>query len=124
VPANLDDSLTEDVLLAAGWGAVDPRREAPVDLWLDPPEVTNRIDDPRLMEVTDDLRRRLLDWMVRTGDPLLDGPRRQQRAPSSTRSTRSLPENPPHRRRITASRSPVAPGTRPIPRTDRVQARH
>jgi N-sulfoglucosamine sulfohydrolase len=74
VLANLDDSLTKDVLLAAGWADVDPPWEALFDLWLDPAEGTNRLDDPALADVLADLRRRLEDWMVRTGDPLLDGP--------------------------------------------------
>ncbi|HYA68326.1 MAG TPA: sulfatase [Acidimicrobiales bacterium] len=74
VLANLDDSLTKDVLLAAGWADVDPPWEALFDLWLDPSEGTNRIDDPALAGIADDLRGRLHDWMVRTGDPLLGGP--------------------------------------------------
>ena len=74
VLANLDDSLTKDVLLAAGWADVDPPWEALFDLWLDPSEGTNRIDDPALAGIAEDLRGRLHDWMVRTGDPLLDGP--------------------------------------------------
>jgi N-sulfoglucosamine sulfohydrolase len=74
VLANLDDSLTKDVLLAAGWADVDPPWEALFDLWLDPSEGDNRIDDPSLATVVDDLRGRLHDWMVRTEDPLLDGP--------------------------------------------------
>jgi N-sulfoglucosamine sulfohydrolase len=74
VPANLDDSLTKEVLLAAGWADVDPPWEALFDLWLDPSEGLNRIDDPALAGVLADLRRRLQDWMVRTEDPLLDGP--------------------------------------------------
>jgi arylsulfatase A-like enzyme len=74
VPANLDDSLTKDMLLAAGWADVDPPTEALFDLWLDPSEGMNRIDDPALAEVLADLRTRLHEWMVRTGDPLLDGP--------------------------------------------------
>lgn len=73
VLANLDDSLTKDVLLEAGWGEVDPPREALFDLWLDPSEGNNRIDDPALTEVAKDMRRRLHDWMVRTEDPLLYG---------------------------------------------------
>jgi N-sulfoglucosamine sulfohydrolase len=74
VLANLDDSLTKDVLLAAGWADVDPPWEALFDLWLDPSEGNNRIDDPALAGVAKDLRQRLHDWMVRTGDPLVDGP--------------------------------------------------
>jgi N-sulfoglucosamine sulfohydrolase len=74
VLANLDDSLTKEVLLAAGWADVDPPWEALFDLWLDPSEGLNRIDDPALEGVLQDLRRRLHEWMVRTDDPLLDGP--------------------------------------------------
>jgi N-sulfoglucosamine sulfohydrolase len=74
VLANLDDSLTKEVLLAAGWADVDPPWEALFDLWLDPSEGCNRIDDPALTWVVEDLRRRLHEWMVRTDDPLLNGP--------------------------------------------------
>jgi N-sulfoglucosamine sulfohydrolase len=74
VLANLDDSLTKDVLVAAGWADVDPPWEALFDLSLDPSEGHNRIEDPDLAGVAEDLRGRLHDWMVRTGDPLLDGP--------------------------------------------------
>jgi arylsulfatase A-like enzyme len=71
---NLDDGRTKDVMLAAGWDAIDPPTEALFDLWLDPSEGTNRIDDPALEKVLADLKGRLHDWMVRTDDPLLDGP--------------------------------------------------
>jgi arylsulfatase A-like enzyme len=74
VLANLDDSLTKDMLVAAGWGDLDPPMDALFDLWFDPSEGNNRIDDPALAEVVADLRARLHDWMVRTEDPLLDGP--------------------------------------------------
>jgi N-sulfoglucosamine sulfohydrolase len=74
VLANLDDSLTKDMMVAAGWDEVNPPMEALFDLWLDPSEGTNRIDDPDLAGPLADLRARLHDWMVRTEDPLLDGP--------------------------------------------------
>ena len=73
VLANLDDGLTKDVLVAHGWANVDPPRESLFDLWLDPTEGTNRIDDPELAGVLKDLKGRLHDWMVRTDDPLLQG---------------------------------------------------
>ncbi len=73
IRANVDDGLTKDVVLEAGWADIDTPAEALYDLWLDPAEGTNRIADPRLADVADELRRRLHDWMVRTEDPLLDG---------------------------------------------------
>jgi arylsulfatase A-like enzyme len=74
VLANLDDSLTKDVLLEAGWADVAPPWEALFDLWLDPSEGNNRINDEPLSGVAEDLRERLNDWMVRTSDPLAQGP--------------------------------------------------
>lgn len=74
VLANVDDGLTKDLLLAAGWGDEIPPAEALYDLVLDPTEAANRIDDPALAEVLADLRGRLRDWMERTDDPLLAGP--------------------------------------------------
>ncbi|MET0147246.1 MAG: sulfatase [Ilumatobacteraceae bacterium] len=74
VLANVDDGPTKDLLLELGWANVDPPVEALYDVWLDPNEGTNRIDDPTLADVRDDLRTRLRDWMTRTDDPLLDGP--------------------------------------------------
>ncbi len=73
VLANVDDSPTKDVMLSSGWAEVDPPGESLYDLWLDPSEGTNRIDDPALAGVLPDLKGRLHDWMVRTDDPLLEG---------------------------------------------------
>lgn len=44
------------------------------DLLDDPGERHNRIDDPALADVAADLKRSLVDWMRRTGDPILAGP--------------------------------------------------
>jgi hypothetical protein len=44
------------------------------DLTADPWEQTNAAGRPDLAEVEADLRRRLLDWMRETDDPLLNGP--------------------------------------------------
>jgi arylsulfatase A-like enzyme len=44
------------------------------DLEDDPGERRNRIDDPVLADVRARLTDALVDWMRRTGDPLLDGP--------------------------------------------------
>lgn len=69
---NCDDSLSKDVLLAAGWPA--PRPAMLYDTLLDPHESANRVDDPALAEVRDDLRARLRSWQERTADPILEGP--------------------------------------------------
>jgi N-sulfoglucosamine sulfohydrolase len=109
VLANLDDSLTKDVLLAAGWAHVPPPWEALFDLWLDPSEGSNRIDDPALASVADDLRRRLHDWMLRTGDPLIDGPVPQGVGTfvnTVDQVSASDPTTPPSRRSTTHSQRP------------------
>jgi arylsulfatase A-like enzyme len=74
VLANVDDGPSKDMMLAHGWGDICPPVEALYDLVLDPAEGANRIQDPHLAAVADDLRDRLRDWMERTGDPLLGGP--------------------------------------------------
>jgi N-sulfoglucosamine sulfohydrolase len=107
VLANLDDSMTKDVLLAAGWADVDPPWEALFDLWLDPSEGNNRIDDPTLAGVAEDLRERLHDWMVRTGDPLIDGPVRPAEGTvvnAVDQVSASDPTTPPSIRSLTHSR--------------------
>ena len=103
VLANVDDGLTKDLLLAAGWGEVDPPVEALFDLWIDPTEGTNRIDDPALAR----RRSRTCGRGCTTG---WSGPTtrcwtvrsHRLRAPSSTRSTSSRRTTRPHRRRRTA----------------------
>src|SRR5664280_1952317 len=94
-------------LLVAGWAAVDPPWEALFDLWLDPSEGNNRIDDPTLAGVAEDFRERLHDWMVRTGDPLIDGPVRPAEGTvinTVDQVSASDPTTPPSIRSLTHSR--------------------
>lgn len=71
---NVDDSPTKDLLVNLGWGKVPLPEEALYDLVFDPAEGANRVGDPSLKKVLSELKQSLQDWMVRTEDPLLDGP--------------------------------------------------
>ncbi len=71
---NTDDSPSKDVWLQAGWPPNLLESEQLYDLTLDPNEGWNRIGDPALSPVADELRARLERWMRGTGDPLLLGP--------------------------------------------------
>jgi len=71
---NIADSPSKQFLLDHGLGDRDRPREALYDLYLDPAERDNLVDDPDHAAVHDDLASRLEAWMRRTDDPLLDGP--------------------------------------------------
>ena len=96
VLANVDDGLTKDVLLAArlgrrgsaGRGALRPVRSIPA-------EGRNRIDDPALAGVLEDLREpaRTTGWSGPTTRCSTD-PSRRPRAPCTTPSTRLSPNDP------------------------------
>jgi arylsulfatase A-like enzyme len=70
---NCDDSPSKDAYLARGWATRRVSREALHDLFFNPGEGRNVIDDPDYAEIAADLRERLLAWMVSTNDPLLEG---------------------------------------------------
>ncbi len=74
VLANCDDSLSKDAYLARGWAQRHVARESLHDLFFNPGEGRNVVDDPDYAPVAADLRRRLDDWMEQTDDPLLRGP--------------------------------------------------
>ena len=71
---NCDDSPSKAAWLAAGGRDEFVPTEALYDLWFDPTEADNRIDDPTLAGVRDDLRGRLEVWMRETDDPVLRDP--------------------------------------------------
>jgi arylsulfatase A-like enzyme len=74
VLANCDESPSKDAYLARGWARRPVARERLHDLFFNPGEGRNSIDDPDYAEVVADLRARLETWMTDTNDPLLDGP--------------------------------------------------
>jgi N-sulfoglucosamine sulfohydrolase len=71
---NCDDSPSKDAYLARGWATRPVARERLHDLFFNPGEGRNSIDDPAYAGVVTDLRARLETWMEQTNDPLLDGP--------------------------------------------------
>lgn len=71
---NVDDSLSKNLWLAHGWDERRVDREQLYDLMFDPNEADNRVDDPSLRPMLDELRGRLAAWMHATDDPLLRGP--------------------------------------------------
>jgi N-sulfoglucosamine sulfohydrolase len=74
VLVNTDDSPSKELWLRNGWRNRPVAPEHLYDLFFDPAELHNLIDDKSCAPVVADLRERLERWMVDTGDPLLDGP--------------------------------------------------
>lgn len=74
VMPNCDDSPSKTYLLEHGWRDQPIAEEQLYDLVYDPNEACNLASDPAHADVLAEMRARLHAWMVRTSDPLLDGP--------------------------------------------------
>ena len=74
VTVNCDDGPSKSVWLAAGWQRQMPAGEELYDLVFDPQEAHNLAGVPGHETTARQLRERLQNWMIETGDPLLDGP--------------------------------------------------
>jgi arylsulfatase A-like enzyme len=74
VLANCDDSPSKDAYLARGWATRPVARESLHDLFFNPGEGRNLIENLDYAGVLAELRERLHRWMVDTDDPLLRGP--------------------------------------------------
>lgn len=74
VLSNLDDGLSKDVWMKAGFAERPLPDEALYDLVLDPTERDNLVGVAVHEPTLNDLRKRLDDWMRSTDDPLLKGP--------------------------------------------------
>ena len=71
---NCDDSPSKDAYLERGWAERPVARESLHDLFFNPGEGRNLIDNDDYAHVLADLRERLNEWMIHTDDPILRGP--------------------------------------------------
>ena len=74
VLANCDDSPSKNAYLARGWATRPVPRESLHDLFFNPGEGRNYVDNEDYAGVLAELRERLEAWMVSTDDPLRRGP--------------------------------------------------
>jgi len=58
--------------MKSGWLDQVNDRELLLDLYLDPLERINVVNDPQYREVYCDLSKKLADWMQETNDPLIN----------------------------------------------------
>jgi N-sulfoglucosamine sulfohydrolase len=73
VLANCDESPSKEAYIARGWATRPVSREALHDLFFNPGEGRNLIDEPDYTAILAELRDRLRAWMTDTEDPLLNG---------------------------------------------------
>jgi N-sulfoglucosamine sulfohydrolase len=73
VPANIDDGPGKAFMLDSGLLKEKRGGEQLFDLYLDPVERINRIDETGYESVYHDLSARLLAWMEQAENPLLNG---------------------------------------------------
>lgn len=73
VMPNIDDGFSKRFLVESGIRDRRRKKEMLFDLYLDPVERENLIDDPAYRAIAEELSEGLLSWMKRTGDPLLEG---------------------------------------------------
>ena len=70
---NTDDGPSKDLLIRKGWAEREIAKEQLYDVFFDPNEANNLVDDPEQETVLANLRARLEQWMRDTDDPLLAG---------------------------------------------------
>jgi arylsulfatase A-like enzyme len=73
VLANTDDGPSKDLLIRNGWAEREIAKEQLYDVFYDPNEANNLVDEPEQAAVLADLRGRVEQWMRDTDDPLLAG---------------------------------------------------
>lgn len=73
VAANIDDCNSKDFLLEHDYLELEKEKEMLFDLYFDPMEQVNLVDNDRYQEVYQRLKEKLNNWMEETDDPLLEG---------------------------------------------------
>ncbi len=73
VAANIDDCNSKDFLLEHDYLELEKEKEMLFDLYFDPMEQVNLVDNNRYQEVYQGLKEKLNNWMEETDDPLLEG---------------------------------------------------
>jgi N-sulfoglucosamine sulfohydrolase len=73
VMSNMDDGFSKRFVVEHGIRERRKPKEMLFDLYLDPVERENLIDDPAYQTIAAQLSESLHTWMKQTGDPLLDG---------------------------------------------------
>jgi arylsulfatase A-like enzyme len=74
VPANIDDCPAKTLWIENGYLMQSLPREELYDLFWDPAERFNLVEDASKAEVLQGFRSNLFNWMQKTADPLLKGP--------------------------------------------------
>jgi len=69
---NTDNSISKLYLHDRGWRERPYAKEELYDLVYDPQETCNLAEDPEHGEIKASLKKKLSDWMEKTGDPLVD----------------------------------------------------
>jgi len=72
-PSNVDVSITRSLYIDEGWLKQTKDQEALYDLFFDPSEKNNCIHRPEYRDIVIEMRKVLLDFQVRTQDPILHG---------------------------------------------------
>ncbi|RRD94531.1 N-sulfoglucosamine sulfohydrolase [Clostridiales bacterium COT073_COT-073] len=71
--SNIDESLTKDFFNEQGLQQYIKAEEALYDLTFDPSERNNLAVNAEYREIKEELKQKLLDWQIKTQDPILNG---------------------------------------------------
>jgi len=79
IPANIDDSPAKEFLVKNNYLEKKHQREYLFDLYFDPAEKENLINDSDYKKVYQELKEKLFNWMQETNDPLLNSKERVEK---------------------------------------------